>query len=240
VTASLLYEDFQPARQPAWLQDEYGTAWGGALGLLKDTYMENVWQGIVARFVTKGPADALPYIGEERQLPPWLAQDAESYRSILRAAPALWSLQGTPAGVKYLLNLIGFPNVAVLEMGRTVASTNGAPYNYLYAANVRTPSSTNDWARFCVVIYEPHGFGAPPKFGTFAFNQGIKFGFSVTPSGAPHVWPIVQTWKLGGTLCDAVLVVLEGNVFSGWNFTTNAPFRFGDGTKFGGHSARLV
>lgn len=108
------YKDYQPAIQPGFLRGPYGTAWGKALGVIKDYFSDLVKQGIQQRWAGLAQAEALAMIGAERGIPQGPLESTQTYVDSLLAAWQEWELAGTPWAILALVNFLGYPDVYVV------------------------------------------------------------------------------------------------------------------------------
>lgn len=213
-----LYATYQTSLQPVPLRGTWGEAWGTALGLTKDVCAAATIQAVAARFVQLAPEDALGIIGDERLLPQNPGESAQAYRARLLAAPELWQWAGTEYGIKTALSYLGFSNVDIFENVDWVV-----PPSPGYSAG-------DEWWRFWIVIWPPHGFG-PPKWrvgdGSIVGAAGLTLGFTYSPTGLPALRPTIFRWKPAHAQLCGVIVVLSGTIVGGG-------WLIGDGTPIGG------
>ena len=206
------YAEMQFRLQPAFLNDASGEAWGTALGLLKDACAMALYDAVQARFIPTAPEDALQYLGEARGLPRNPNENTAAYRVRLGRAWDLWTWAGTKGGLLTALGGLGFTNARVFE---------------------RLPC-TDEWYKFSIVLYPPHGFG-PVRWhigdGT-TIGSGALIGLRYAPAGYPMLRPTVAKWKPAHTMLDKIVLVESGQIVGGDWF-------IGDGTAVGGEAISI-
>jgi hypothetical protein len=95
------------------------------------------------------------------------------------------------------------------------------------------------WARFWVVITQPHVFKAPRKYGDGGLyglpptGDGALYGFTgATRNQAALLRRQVAKWKGGHNRCVEIIIVISGTIYGGGH-------AYGDGTTYGTKTARL-
>ena len=120
------YQLYQPSIQPGFLRGVYGTAWGNALGIIKDYFSDLVKQGIQQRWPTFAQQSALAAIGAERGIPQGVNETDATYVESLLAAWEAWHLAGTPWSILALMNFLGYPDVYTVSQNGQVYGPSGA------------------------------------------------------------------------------------------------------------------
>jgi hypothetical protein len=210
-----VYQDFQPDCQPGFLQGGKSRAWGAGVGYQKDVLVEVGIQGIQQASVS-----ALAYHGAERGLPRYDGDTDASYADRLKQAWVLWEYAGTAEGIRRQLEFAGFNHVQIYET---------------WSWGSLFPSS--EWWHFWVLIDDTidHIFGDISfRWGTtgFQWGDGTHWGFTKVPPNLGWVRKIVNTWKPAHTICESIIVQLQG-----WRYGID--FWWGDGQKWGGTSATI-
>jgi hypothetical protein len=198
----------------------------------KDLEYERARQGLLSNNPVTCPVDALPYIGEERQLPQGVGESTADYRARLKVAwdrDDGWLFGGTHGGLLKALARAGFPT--------------GDPDG----AHVMQRIQLYSWIDTGVVTFGTHSIwtfdAAPPG----AWNRfGIVFGAEFTPpvgslfsDGDPSATllnGIVEAWKPAKALFAGSWVVLSGSIW-GWPPATAL---WGAGGRTWGGSSRFV
>jgi hypothetical protein len=185
---------------PGFLRGDYGQQLMRSLGILKDLALERARRAVRARMPTLAPYDALPLIGDERQIDAVPGEPAAAYAERLRNAWDTWRLAGLPLGVLRALRIAGFPTVTLLQMRRhsftldadsnLVVANYGAPVDQGY-----TPANypATFWNAFGVVISEPFGWsGAVPADGSATAELCRR---------------VLKRWKPAHAICDTITIV---------------------------------
>lgn len=109
------YAIYQPSVAPPWLQGPNGRKWLEAHGEVKDDLVQRVKAAVMARMPGQAPPDALPLLGDERQILRGLSEDDATYAERLRKAWESWRLTGTPLGLLRALDTAGFRHAALVQ-----------------------------------------------------------------------------------------------------------------------------
>lgn len=109
------YRDYLVQLAPPFLRGPNGTAYLEAHGEQIDEVLSDVKTAVKQRMPTECEADALPYIGSERQIDRGPNDTDETYAERLRRAWERWAIAGSPTGIL----------LALYDQGYT--PTNGAP-----------------------------------------------------------------------------------------------------------------
>lgn len=121
------YEIFLQSIKSKWLQGPNAQAWQGAWGLLLDDQIDRIKQSVKARFPDYAPSDALPAIGDERQLDRGPFESDTSYIGRLKKAWDVWPFAGTPTGLMVALYYGGFTNVVLVQQNGLYYTFEGPP-----------------------------------------------------------------------------------------------------------------
>jgi hypothetical protein len=208
------FRDYMIELAPPWLRGRWGEAWNGTVGLVMDMTAEGAMQAVKARFLKRGPADALPYAGTDRQIERAPGEPDDVYRARLLAAFETWRLAGTNKGILTALAVIGYSKARIFES------------HDWYPIDPR-------WWRFWLVIEPPHAFtswklGDGTKLGT----KLLGLGGAEAKAALDLLRRVVRKWKAAHTVCEKIIIVLFGKLLgTGW--------KLGDGTKLGAKSIYL-
>ena len=182
---------------PRWLRGRFGGGWMESHGLVLDGLIEGARQAVLSRFVTRAPADALPYLASERQLERMPGQTEANWRQTLLDAWNLWVWAGTKRGIRD----------AVL---RTGYATDVAVYN---AHEWPDGPNVQGWATFWVtlsgVAWTNDGVWDDPG----VWDDGGTWDSTATIDEVDRVLRQVLLWKPAEAYCGGVIVVLNGELW---------------------------
>ena len=206
------YKDAADARAPNWGDAEgwFGKA-ESIIGMFVSVFAEAAAQAIRVRFFSEAPADALPYIGKERDLERAPGETTAQYRERLRLAFDAYAYAGTEKAIKDQLAVFGYTNVTVYE------SEDWYP-------------GAAEWWRFWVVIDLPHDFTAATSFWDAVSWDGFTWDF--TGDGAARVCRVICKWKSAHSKLVSVIVVHSGSLWD-HSFTWDSSTWDGAATTFG-------
>jgi hypothetical protein len=224
------YTEYHTGKAPVWLRGERGDGWWQLWGNLKDAVLAGVKQAVRQRYPADASAGALEIIGNDRSLERMPGELPAVYAARLEAAFDTWERGGTRDGVRDAVVLTGLmtPVYDGDEMisPRVVEAWEWDPDSPL-------------WARFWVVITQPHVFKAPRKYGDGGLyglpptGDGALYGFTgATRNQAALLRRQVAKWKGGHNRCVEIIIVISGTIYGGGH-------AYGDGTTYGTKTARL-
>jgi hypothetical protein len=227
------YVDWFPVLFTSWLRKKYGTRLAQVFGLTWDGIAEGARQAIRARFFSEAPADALPYIADERGLfrfPVPALELVERFRARIGDARAQWAVSGAPGGI--VKAIFDATYTAIVHESKKDSDTRPNTWD-------RPNHDVARWAHFWVEIPEGgHDFGTTSWImgdGTI-IGGDLCIGFSKPYS---YVKPrldllrrLIKKWKQLEMKCDEIIVVLSG--------TLVGDFTLGDGTIIGGVAAHCA
>jgi len=206
------YLAYLPQTTPAWLLGPFGAYWESIPAQIRDVLIDMAKESVKARFPMLGPTDALAAIASERSLEKMPVETEYVWRGRLLTAFDAWQWGGTKKGIVDNVTLTGLTNVTVKELAIDWPDTDKI-----------------DWARFWVLVNQPHPFTAPKNFGAgWAFGDGTLLGLTgATQGDVERLRRIVRLWKGAHAKCVAIILLVSGQIFgNGW--------AFGAGTAFGG------
>jgi hypothetical protein len=184
---------------PPWSKRYWGQRfWLGLLGYIGDLVAEAGAQAVRAHMLREdsSPGDALPPIGNERQMPRYPAETNANYRARLIDAWDAWQGAGTNPGIVSQYNAYGLSNVVVRSFHDGWGFEN--------------PPVMSRWSRFVVIIEQPHPWSTSYTYGSgILYGTPITFGSTATPDEAETVKAIALKWKPAHSINPYVLVVLE-------------------------------
>jgi hypothetical protein len=109
------YSEWLPLIQPPWLQREWGGKLMKVIGQAADDERELVTEATKARMPGVGPSDALPVIGDERQIIRGASEADDDYAERLRTAWTAWELAGSHRGLLSQLRAIGYEDAYIVQ-----------------------------------------------------------------------------------------------------------------------------
>lgn len=232
-----------------------------ALGLLLDGFREELRLGVLARFPgAGGPTDALPLIGNDRQIDRGFVESDQSYAARLSDAWNVWATAGNAWSI--LRNLLGGLSPFQLIV-RTVTSTGiwdsmndsaapvtGTPTWRIYpispvgTGNWNWDGDRSSWWRFFPIVY---ALNATQTLWTAAPNWGAGAGFvwggyagswglSASPGQIGLLRKIVGRFLRAGSYAPWIIVSLDTTMFPPTATLPNA--KLPDGNW--GHWSKLV
>lgn len=207
-------------KTPPWLYGTQGEAWCTAFGLVFDATHDAAVIAVKCRMPQLAPADAVPYIGSERNFDRVPRETIEQYRNRLKSAWEAWRYAGTDKGVVDQLSLTGLTANIVRNNQWTVDANAGNVQYY--------------WARFWVLIDTPTGWASDDVWGTGTWGSGL-WGLSanITDEDIQYIQKTIVKWKHAPCHCISAIVLLSGGV---WGYPLDDDW--GTGT-WGGSAAYL-
>ncbi len=109
------FEIYQPARAPAFLQNQTARAWNAELGRAKDVLLDRAAESVRARSLALNTDDAALQIGLERSMPRYPAETMQQYRARLLAVWESKQFAGTVKGIRDELLAMGYETSIVFE-----------------------------------------------------------------------------------------------------------------------------
>ena len=221
-TAPSTFDQYQAGLAPPALKGPNGEAFTSALGLMKDVFAEGAMQALRCRFVSSCPEDALAFIGQERNLPQVPGEPVAAYRARLLNAWQAWQQAGTKPGLINQLNVLGYPNVVVLE-------DNTSSFALSPPASGFAPGT--EWWRFMVFIKPPHPFTIGSKYGDGnTWGNGRLWGIGGPVNALQVIRNTIALWQPAHARMVACGIVLSGGVWGDGGL-------WGDGRVWGGSVA---
>jgi hypothetical protein len=211
---------------PSWLSSGEGELVLYSPGVLTDAFVERARQGLLARWPSHAPSDALPYLGRDRQIVRGINEPEESYRA--RLIP--WLDQHIVRGNPWALmeQLAAYCQAAVrirMVDARGNWYTRERDGTESYSLDTGTWNWDNvpaapHWSRFWVIIY-PTLDGEPweqrtgetiADWGTDA-DPHSTYGSTMTTGEAATIRAIIRSWQPDGTRGEWVIVAFDDASF---------------------------
>lgn len=225
------YTDAALEQAPGWLKGELGESWWQLWGGLKDALLAGAKAAVKQRYPASSSPAGLEAIGQDRQLERMPDEPEGAYVARLEAAfdTAQWG--GTAKGVRDALILT--------RLFDPVIGLDGDYDSPDVVANWRWDPGSPLWARFWVVIEQPHVFKAPRTYGSGAkygqppVGDGIFYGFTGATGEQSRLLRRAVALTMGGhNRCMAIIILISGTLYGGGK-------TYGDGTVYGTKTARL-
>ncbi len=192
-------EWYQGLPLPWLVSGPVGAAEAKANGTLVDAEVSLIKEAIKARMPTKGPADALPFIGGDRQLEAGPAETTDNFRVRLRTAWDDWARAGGALELLTQLYWIGFPGAVIVQQNGLGYSLSAAP-----------TAGVDPTSLLVTTVLGGHptiaqGPGNPITIGTtsgslgsmqfaWSYNGGASSGLLPTVAGASYVFLVPGTY----------------------------------------------
>lgn len=203
---------------PPWLQGYWGYRFMYSIGIQLDAVAETLRQGVLARMPGYGTADALPYLGNDKQILRGANESEESFIARLQAAWTTWGTAGNAISV--IKSLLGYvsPNTPVIryvtegldELGNPIADwvtiEDGSVTFY------RASPSNWDWDggdpnwRFWIITYFTAGFTQKTWDDGHFYDDGTSWGCAEPSTVAEDIRSIVSKMKAAGSECVNIIV----------------------------------
>jgi hypothetical protein len=189
------FETHQLATAPPWMRKNWWATWLAAHGVYKDALVEGAKLAVKARFVHVAPSDALPYAASERNLEVAPGEAETAFRTRLVTAWEQWQWAGTKKGVVDALALLGYANTLVYEARDPggIALSDGW--------------DTAKWARFWVLILEPHTWNFP-RWGDMTWGE-FTWGTTASEVEVRRLQRAVRLWKPAHARCEGILIYVD-------------------------------
>lgn len=205
-----LYGDYQSRLARAVLRGTRTEVIERVFGAEKDYQLDRVRQALLAGIPGKGPVDALPFIGKERQLPRAVGEADNTYAERLRTvwtSSAGWSRAGSHGGLLRALERAGLPmgtpdGCHILQRTKRYSYLNAGVVTYVNHSGFSWDAKpTTFWNQFAIV------FGAD----VVALTSGSQLALSLNA--------IVRQWKPAKARFMGTWVVTTSPVW-GWPVDT--------------------
>lgn len=160
-TEAATYTEYAITLYPGWFRRRWGEAWISANAVLVDGLSALVVEATKVGIIKVAPIDALPFIGQERDLERYPSDTNEQYRARLSDAHPTYRKAGSDKAIR--------DEFARLGLTARVKRNN----QWDYDGNPGNPPYL--WARMWVIVDPPHDFVAGPGCG----DPGLKCGTGV-------------------------------------------------------------
>jgi P2-related tail formation protein len=200
---------------PIWLRRKLGSAFFEAPSILMDFVIDLCREGFKARLIDRCPPDALPSHASDRTMERWPSESEQDWRTRIGSAWDKWAKGGTNAGVLENVQGVGYPNTIIREY-----------WDW-------PDGDDSQWARFWIVIDQPHNIQGPAPIGGFTLGDGTILGVSgITDDDVNRLRRIVRTWKAAHAHCEKIIAVVSGIYIGG--------FTLGDSVVIGGETVEIT
>lgn len=222
-----VFRDSVKRVSPPWLQDHWGYRFMYTLAIQIDATAEALRQGVLARMPGFGTVEALPYIGNDKQILRGPGESNESFIARVQATLTTWKIAGNALSV--ISQLVGYisPEVARIRYVVTGLDENNnavADWITVEAGSVtfyRANPSNWDWDgaannfRWWLIVYPGYGvFDNRKTWGDGHFyGDGTVWGFVGLESIANDFRSMIKKWKCAGTQCLYVILAADNADF---------------------------
>lgn len=197
--------ELQVALQPPYLRRPWGERWGTADGVLKTALGELATDATKCGIVTEAPADALMWLGLERDIERGPGESVDSYRARLQNAWNDWQKAGCDAGVIGALEVLGLH--PAIKRDRQWWHDNNVPGTI--------------WARMWVILVDPpwgliEDYTAlAAKYATYGDwgAAGVGFGVEAPLVEIERIRRVIHKWTSSHVLVVNTIVIARGRVF---------------------------
>lgn len=210
-----------PKLLPSWLSDGDGERVAYSLGLMMDTFLERLHQGLYARFPEYSPPTALSAIGRDRRIVRGLNESNAAYSARLLRWLDDHRVRGNPYALMDQLAAYMQASVVIRTVDRIgnwyTRAADGTRSVSLIQSNWDWDGVAANpyWARFWVIIFidtgepwTPHAdlIGDPGLWSGAIGSAGFTIGSTATPDEVAAVRSIVAGWKPAGTTCEWIIL----------------------------------
>lgn len=204
---------------PRWLTDEEGELVGYSLDLLKQIFVERVRLGLLARFPSYAPPDALASVGRERRVVRGINESQESFAGRCVAWLDDRDTSGNPFTLMQKLAEYTGPGPSfrtVDNRGNWFSRDESGNRSYLLKReNWDWDNEPSRWSRFWVIIY-PNSLWVPQaKYGSgIKYGEPDKvFGATITPAQVATIRSLVADWKPLHGRCVNIILAFDNASF---------------------------
>jgi hypothetical protein len=226
---------------PPWLAGRVTERIGYAVGLVLDATNDQIREGVRARMPGEGTPDALPFIGNDRQIDRGPRESADSYAARLREAFDTWRAAGSARAMlgqlrAYFLGTASPPPIRIVSdrsVWHTIDNVTGIVTKYVpgsglrnwrwdaFSSSLASPPGSPRWWRAWVVIDSSSGPWEPWYLGdpNVSLGDGHTLGSTATVEEVTSIRKIVRKWRPANAHLVNVIVTFDAALFD----TGNAP-----------------
>lgn len=181
---------------PAFYRRPLGLAWHEAQAIMHDVFSDLAREAVKTRSLERCPDDALPLHASDRTLEKRPGESLPQWRNRLLNAWDEWQWGGTKKGVKDNLVGMGYPGTAVYEYWDWQDGNDA------------------QWARFWVVLNQPHNIQEPPLIGDgIEVGDGTVVGIGgIDEDEFFRIIRTVRTWQSGQSHFEELIAVTSGHL----------------------------
>lgn len=213
---------------PPWLAEDVSSRINYALGVVLDAMSDRVREGVRARMPGVGTPDALPFIGNDRQIDRGPSESATGYAARLTRAFDSWRVAGNARELLAQTRAYFLPSPPPIrivndrsvwhsidpttgEVTRSIASPPNWTWDDDASSATPTPASPR-WWRAWLVIDSSAGpwrqwfYGEPGV----TFGSGLTWGSTATEEEVQSIRRVVAKWKPAHAHARVILTFAAG------------------------------
>jgi hypothetical protein len=205
-------------RLPWWLQTGEGGLVKRAIDSLLDAASERAYQGLLARFPSHAPDDAIPRMCRDRRVMRGINEPRVSINARLVRSVDDHRIQGGHWALHDQLRAYLQADVMIRTVDRRgnwyTTAVGGAHSKEINKQNwVWDGGALSSWSRFWVIIYPTGGAPWSPSVAG-AWPAGGTIGTTATPDQVASVRSLIREWQPDGTRCEWIIVAFDPASFN--------------------------
>jgi hypothetical protein len=225
VAGAYTFRESIKAISPSWFQSGVAEKFVYSIGILLDDLSEGVRQGVMSRMPGHCPSDALPAIGNDRQLVRGFQEPDATFAARLSAAFSAWQKAGVPDELMNQLAAYVAPTTLQFRtVSQSAVNTSTTTWFQRSTAGALTyirwsPGNWNwdgqtKWWRSWVIIYGGSLFNAGRSWTDgWTWGDGRTWGSNATAAQVSTIQALVKQWKPAHTQVINIIVVFDNALF---------------------------
>lgn len=207
---------------PPWLLDDNGRRMLYTIGVGLDGVLDWAKRGVLSRFATTAPTEALPFIGRDRRIVRGFDEPEADFRTRLKGWLRAWHRAGHAFGICEAVAGYLAPHAVrvrvVTNSGVWYTRESDGTESYL----IQDPTDwdwdgdPDSWSRFWVIIYPADAWVEETDWGTSGEtwgDDGETWGTTATPEHVRTIQGLVATWKPKHATCVSIIVAFDDASF---------------------------
>lgn len=212
------YRNIVQSLVPKWLSAGEGGKVLYTLHLVADAFLERARLGLIARFPSYAPEDALPLLSRDRKIMRGLNEPQSSYAVRLCQWLDTHKTRGNPFVLLEQLRSYLQSDVTVRTVdqnGNWFSIEQGGAYDVQLSKGQFNWDSVSSraWGQFWVVVYGSTLWTAPKYGDGSVYSKAHVWGLSATPSEIDGLRTIVRQCKPAHAICRWIIVSLDDSLF---------------------------